>query len=216
MAFSCKWPLLAQALDFHKISQRSSILSLHTLYLWLSCPRPGTSKSQSWFTAWPLPGPSKPSTSSSHLQIVLQLMPGGSRQGPSGGWPCTPQEAPEQPGHPVDSFRPSRITTQPPPRATHSRGRLDEHRSPTEARPCFSSSWPSQLIDPGGCQSLPVTCRQQSRLNYNGTVHTAHTGVAPEHPPWVTGEAAPLGPTGHLLHKASLPSPGDTEALPNT
>ena len=29
-------------------------------------------------------------------------------------------------------------------------------------------------------------------------------------------EAVPLDPTGHLLHKATLPIPGDIAALPNT
>jgi chromosome segregation ATPase len=35
-------------------------------------------------------------------------------------------------------------------------------------------------------------------------VHTAHKGVHQECPPQVTGEAEPLGPIGHLAHKATL------------
>ena len=30
------------------------------------------------------------------------------------------------------------------------------------------------------------------------------------------GEAVPLDPIGNLLHKVTLPRPGDTAALPNT
>ena len=62
---------------------------------------------------------------------------------------------------------------------------------------------PSQPI---GLQVNPSKGRQQpSRLNYKKTVHTAHTGVQLECPAQVTGEAVPLGPAGHLLHKGTLP-----------
>ena len=40
-------------------------------------------------------------------------------------------------------------------------------------------------------------------------------GTSSEHPAQVNRETAPLGPTQHLLFKAVLTSPGDTEGLPN-
>ena len=71
MTFPHKWPILSHASDFPQISQISSIQPWHALYLSLSCPRPSTSTNQAWFTACPLPGTSKPSTSCSHLHIAL-------------------------------------------------------------------------------------------------------------------------------------------------
>ena len=62
-AFPYEWFVLAHVLDFPSFSQTSSIS--------LRGPRPITSISWPWFTAWPLLGTSHPSTSSSHLQITL-------------------------------------------------------------------------------------------------------------------------------------------------
>ena len=71
---------------------RSFLSSLNTSnwlwwapYLSLISPRPGTSSNRPWFTAWPHMGTSKPNTSSSHLQIALQLMLCGSRQNKGSG-----------------------------------------------------------------------------------------------------------------------------------
>ena len=36
-----------------------------------------------------------------------------------------------------------------------------------------------------------------------------------KYPAWVTGEAVPLGPTGHLPHEATLPRHGVKAALPD-
>ena len=61
-------------------------------------------------------------------------------------------------------------------------------------------------------------CQQQSSLDYK-RVYTAHIGAV-EGTPGVLSlgdwEAVPLDPTGHLLHKATLPRTGDIAALPNT
>ena len=47
--------------------------------------------------------------------------------------------------------------------------------------------------------------------------HTLPTqGTLLEHPVQVIKKTAPLGPTEHLLHKASLPRLGDIADLPNT
>ena len=70
-AFPHKQPFLAHASDFPKISQTRNIWPQHALYLLLSGPRPGTNGSRPWFAAWPLLGSSKPSTSSSRLQVAL-------------------------------------------------------------------------------------------------------------------------------------------------
>ena len=40
-------------------------------------------------------------------------------------------------------------------------------------------------------------------------------GVHLEHLAWVTREAVPLGPTGHLLYKTTLPRLGNIADLPN-
>ena len=77
---SCKWPFLAHASHFPKISHKSIISPQPALCLLLSGPRHSTSSSQPWFAAWPFFGTSKSNTSSSHLQISLQLMPGGPGQ----------------------------------------------------------------------------------------------------------------------------------------
>ena len=50
-------------------------------------------------------------------------------------------------------------------------------------------------------KSLPLTCQQQSRLNYERTVvYSAHTKCTPEYPVQVILEAVPLDLTGHLVH----------------
>ena len=37
-------------------------------------------------------------------------------------------------------------------------------------------------------------------------IHSTHwKGVHLECPAWMNGEVVPLGPTGHILHKANLP-----------
>ena len=127
---------------------------------------------------------------------------------------------------PVDSFRPHQITTLPPPSVIYLRGRLDEPKAPLEqvlfhrVDSCivalmlchsWSHSWSSQLI---GLRINPSQwCQQQSRLNYNQTIYRAHTGLAQLG--WVTWPFAQLTPTGHLLHKATLPSLRDVAAVTN-
>ena len=53
-----------------------------------------------------------------------------------------------------------------------------------------------------------MKCQQQSRLNYNRSMYTAHMGWVgtqgmPSLGEWV---AVPKDPTEHLLHKAALPT----------
>ena len=66
-----------------------------------------------------------------------------------------------------------------------------------------------------GSQSFPVMCQQQSRLNYNGIVHTAHTWSAPKMSSsgdWgdcATGLYRTPATQGHLTKS------GDILALPN-
>ena len=64
--------------------------------------------------------------------------------------------------------------------------------------------------------SLPLICQQQSRLNYNRRVCLAHTKGTPQVPSLGDGEAVPLDPMGHLLHKSTLPTPRVKVALFNT
>ena len=68
VALPYKWPILAHAVDFPKISQSfnntqtSSIWPWPALSLLLSSPSPVDSGSQPWFRAWPLEVFSKPRT----------------------------------------------------------------------------------------------------------------------------------------------------------
>ena len=71
--FPYKWLALVHDSDIPKFSQASSIWLQQVLYHSLSCPSPGTSSSQAWFTACPFLGTPKPSTNSSHLQITCSL-----------------------------------------------------------------------------------------------------------------------------------------------
>ena len=137
---------------------------------------------------------------------------------------CISQEAPG-PVHLVDSFRTCRSTTQPP-QGTQSRGWLSRHWSPNEVSLAAWNwplhSWSSMVVSAGPLsqsasgKSLPLWCSQQSRLNYNGRVCTAHTVSTPRVPSSGDWETVPLDPTGHLPHKATLPRPRDREVLPNT
>ena len=76
-------------------------------------PRPSTSSGQHRFTAWLHLGISQPSTSSSHLRLLYSL---GKVPWAKHWWGLnlagTTQETPG-PAHPVDSYRPHRITTLP-------------------------------------------------------------------------------------------------------
>ena len=64
---------LGSYLVFPKISLTSTIWLQPSPYLSLSSPRPGTSGSRPSFAAWPFLSTSKPSTSSSHLQITVHI-----------------------------------------------------------------------------------------------------------------------------------------------
>ena len=112
---------------------------------------------------------------------------------------CTSQEVPE-PAHPVDSFRPHQYH-QPPPKATHSRDRLSGHQNPVEVSlvgPCIDDPPPwSNLVlaahKPRG-KFLPLRCQQQSTLNYNRKVYTAHMGSVPGVPSLGDRGGCPTGP----------------------
>ena len=71
------------------------------------------------------------------------------------------------------------------------------------------------LPSQSGVQSLPLTCQQQSRLNYKRRVYTSLMGVegtpgAPHSGAW--GDSL----IGHLIHKSTIQRLGDVAALPDT
>ena len=75
--FPYEWLVLAHASQLPKsyqIRNKPASISPQAVYLLVNDPRPSTSSSQPWFTAWNHLGTSKPSTSSSHLQIALKLV----------------------------------------------------------------------------------------------------------------------------------------------
>ena len=100
---------------------------------------------------------------------------------------------------------------QPPPQATHSRGEFGGLPSPSEVLLCWGWGVPAQRVTHSGQRlvvsghsqssqltglgkSLPLTCQQQPRLNYNRRVYSAHTKGAPRVPGLgVTGGSA-IGP----------------------
>ena len=206
---SDKWTPLAHTLDFPKIPQTSSIWPLHPLYLLLIGPRPGTtlaSLSSHCGLSWAPPSPGKwqPSAQNSvvhvgwsctgHKQWLTLHLQGGPRASTSG----------RQLKAMLD-YKPT------PPQATHSRSKLNRHQSPTEVGPApWSYTTPPPLqpqpllaaAQPGG-QSLPVTLTAIKAQLQQDCSPSPHRGCA-----WMTGEAVPLCPTGHLLHKSTLSSLG--------
>ena len=67
-------------------------------------------------------------------------------------------------------------------------------------REVTDGQWSSQSYQLAGMgKLLPLTCQQQSRLNYKRRLNSTHMRVHLEYPGWVIAEAVPLDPTGHLL-----------------
>ena len=64
VVFPCERLVLTYAPHFSKFSPTSSVWLQQATYCSVSCPRTGTSRSQSSFVAWPLQGPFKTSINS--------------------------------------------------------------------------------------------------------------------------------------------------------
>ena len=153
-------------------------------------PRPGTSRSQLRFIAWLHLGIFKPSTSTSHLRLLYS-----SCRVALGRTQVEVDLGLHHLGNP---------------RACSPSGQLQttsEHHHPVPAQLILhggqrlvvsSHSQSLQLADLS--KSLPLTCQQQPRLDYNRRVYSATQRVHLEHPAWAIGEAETLDPTGHLLH----------------
>ena len=65
-------------------------------------------------------------------------------------------------------------------------------------------------------KSLLFICQQQPRLNYKRQVYSAQTKGTPQVPSLGDRGGCATGPTGHLLHWATLPRHRVIAALPNT
>ena len=126
------------------------------------------------------------------------------------------QEAPE-PGYKIYSFRPCRSTTQPPPKTTW--GRDHTHQVPeTHCSKSYSVGWVpahqqlfccshSFSLLSGG-QSLLSKYQQKPRFNYSKSMHAAHTEDTPGRVRLYSSDQVVCA-TKHLLHKDTLPRPGD-------
>ena len=97
---------------------------------------------------------------------------------------------------------------------------------PCWIKSCFEGSAPAQLIF-HGCQSqysqlisLGINPSYQGVNSTQGSTTTGRCTPFTQRHTWSTaqlvGKAMPLDPTGHLLHKAILPKPGEVVALINT
>ena len=147
-------------------------MSPQTLYLLLSGLRSWTNSSQPRFTAWLCLGTSKPSTSSSHLRLAYnsgRVAPGRTQAGADHGL--------HHPGNP---------------RACAPGGQLQttlEYHYPAPAQLILHRG--QRLVVSGHSQSLqlsglgksfPLTCQQQSKLNYKRRVYSAHVDGTPQVP----------------------------------
>ena len=152
--------------------------------------RQGPSKSQISFTAWLHLEISKPSTSSSHLRLLL-AQEGQARAKHKSGLTLasTTQETPG-PAHPVDSYRPLQSTVT---LSLHSWSSLEGRScwSVVTANPCSWLAW----LNPSYWTS---NSNQGSTIRGGGIQPTWRVHL--EYPAWVKGEAVPLDLTGHLLH----------------
>ena len=157
------WLMLHNFLNLLK-QATASLSELPALYLLLSGPRPGTSCSQTNFTAWLHLGISKPSTNSSHLRLLYS----------SGRMP----QAKHKWGLTLS------CTTWGNPRTNKPSAQLQiksEHCHPAPAQRILHRGW--RLVVSGHSQylqltglgkSLPSICQQQSRLNHKRRVYSAH------------------------------------------
>ena len=152
--------------------------------------RLSTSRSQPTFTAWLPLGISRP-PSSSHIRLLYfsgRVALGRTKVGADLGF--------HHPGNPRACAPSGQLQT------------ISEHHHPAPAQLIFHrgqrlvvSGHSQSLKLTGLYKSLPLTCQQQSRLNYERTVvYSAHTKGTPEYPVQVILEAVPLDLTGHLVH----------------
>ena len=141
------------------------------LYLLLSSPSPGTSKSQPRFTAWLCLGISKISTSSSHLRLLYSSgrMAWGRTQAGADLGAASPRKS--------QNLLTQWTTTDhmgAPPSCPH----LFTADPPQGQRVVVSDHSQSlQLIGLG--KSLPLISQQQLKLNYKRRVYSDHTKGVP-------------------------------------
>lgn len=125
--------------------------------------------------------------------------------------------------NPVTTFRPQQRTTWLAPQAAHPKGSLERHQSPLGwALLCGIA--PAQYLVHCGCDqySQPVNLKVnpthwQVNSNKSSTatsVQTTSTRATLMYPEQVIMETVPRSPTGHVLHKATLPKMGDIANLP--
>lgn len=119
-----------------------------------------------------------------------------------------------EPTHPVAGFRPHQSTAGLVPLAAYSEADFSRHQTLLEqillceVSPCTAARtlWAGLILtvsQPKG-QPQPQTSQQQSTRNYNKRAQpTQETSL--EQLAQGTRETAPLSPTGHPLHKATLP-----------
>ena len=158
-------------------------MSPQHLYILLSGPRPGISNSQPRFTAWLHLRTSMPSTSSSHLKLLYSSCKVADHR-----WGLTLA---------CTTWKPQSLCTQ---------STATDHVRTQPPCPCMANL-PWRVEVGGQChsqylkltglgKSLPLTCQQQSKLNYKRRVHPTHM----KEPFQVPSLAVPLDLRGHLLH----------------
>ena len=144
-------------------------MSSQPIYLLLSGFRPSTNSNQLRFTTWLCLGVSKPSTSNNHLRLLYSS--------------CRVAPDKTQVGADLGLHHPGN------PRACAPSGQLQttlQHHHPAPTQLILHGWW--RLVVSGHSQSLqltglgkslPLSCQQQSRLNYKGRMYSAHTNSAP-------------------------------------
>ena len=210
VAFPYKWPVLAHASDFPKISQISSIWPWHAPYLLLSGPiltlAIASLGSHLDFTWTPL-SPGQVAATYRSLCSSFWVVPGEAQAVADLGLYLTGGLRASTPNGQLQTTLKHHPTT-----ATSNtlKGGLSRHLSSAGVRPALQGGilhcWSSMVVaatpcshQPGG-KSLPLMCQQQSRLNYNMRVYIANMEWHLECPAQMNRDVVSLDPTGHLLH----------------
>ena len=186
-------------------------------YLLLSGPTNGTRSTWPLFTDWSWLGTSKPSTSSSRVQIMYSLchvVPERTQAVTDGGLHLLGNPKACAPSGELQTTSEHHHSTTP----TNDTLKVWAQQIPEPWWSKYSVEWaPPQLILHGGWRlvvsghsqclqltglgkSLPFMCQQQSRLNYKRRMYSVHMEDAPLKLSLGDKEAVPLDPTGHLLH----------------
>ena len=170
-------------------------------------PRPGTTSSQPRLTAWLCLGISQLGISSSHLRMLYSPDRVALDKTQMGADLCL-----HHPGNHRASTSSGQLQTT-----------LEQHHPDSAQLILFGGqrlvvSGHSQSLQLTGLgKSLPLTCQQQSRLNYKRKVHSVHTKDTPPVPSLGDGGSCALNPTENLLHCATLPPRHRVKpALPHT